>query len=199
VWATVLTLLPVHTGREGDNTQQMQVPFASELLGSLLLELLEGGDCQHFTILCELLRRVGGGLLESATMKGGINKTRQREAYLSYLEMLNKLQLFCAANSIISVSEEEYISKMNLQGVSMHTACSRCGMELPERASPWCAKCKRSVGLCSVCHRPVKGLLHWCPVCGHGGHLSCHKEWFSNHSACPSGCGHDCCSAMTMR
>jgi hypothetical protein len=66
-----------------------------------------------------------GGLLESATIKGGINKTRQREAYLSYLEMLNKLQLFCAANSIISVSEEEYISKMNLQGVSMHTACSR--------------------------------------------------------------------------
>ena len=61
-------------------------------------------------------------------------------------------------------------------GVSMHTACSRCGMELPERvSSPWCAKCKRCVGLCSVCQRPVKGLLHWCPVCGHGGHIKCHK------------------------
>jgi hypothetical protein len=28
-------------------------------------------------------------------------QARQREAYLSYLEMLNKLQLFCAANSIV--------------------------------------------------------------------------------------------------
>ena len=86
---------------------------------------------------------------------------------------------------------------MNLQGVSMHTACSRCGMELPERvSSPWCTRCKRCAGLCSVCRRPVRGLLHWCPVCGHGGHLSCHKLWFSQHLTCPSGCGHDCCSQM---
>ena len=24
-------------------------------------------------------------------------------------------------------------------------------------------------------NRPVKGLFHWCPVCGHGGHIKCHK------------------------
>jgi hypothetical protein len=39
VWATVLTLLPVHTGREGDNTPQMQVPFASELLGYIYIHI----------------------------------------------------------------------------------------------------------------------------------------------------------------
>ena len=99
----------------------------------------------------------------------------------------------------ISVSDEEYISKMNLLGVSIHTACSRCGMELPERvSSPWCTRCKRCAGLCSVCRRPVRGLLHWCPVCGHGGHLSCHKLWFSQNTTCPSGCGHDCCSSMNI-
>ena len=41
---------------------------------------------------------------------------------------------------------------MNLQGVAIHTACSRCGLELPERvSSPWCSRCKRCAGLCSIC------------------------------------------------
>ena len=123
--------------------------------------------------------------------------------YLSLLSFLLYLFISHTLSNIyyfqISVSNEEYISKMNLQGVSIHTACSRCGMELPERvSSPWCSRCKRSAGLCSVCRRPVKGLLHWCPVCGHGGHLSCHKLWFTDNSTCPSGCGHDCCSNMNM-
>ena len=38
------------------------VPFAIELLGALLLELLEGGDCQHFVVLYEVLRRSTGGI-----------------------------------------------------------------------------------------------------------------------------------------
>jgi hypothetical protein len=35
-------------------------------------------------------------------------QARQREAYLSYLEMLNKLQLFCAANSIVRTTARMY-------------------------------------------------------------------------------------------
>ena len=57
--------------------QEEQVPFASELLGDILLELLEGGDCQHFTVLCEILRRAG--LLQAATLSAGISKVRQKE------------------------------------------------------------------------------------------------------------------------
>ena len=56
------------------SNEEEQIPFASELLGDLLLELLEGGDCQHFTVLCEILRRAG--LLESATLSAGISKVR---------------------------------------------------------------------------------------------------------------------------
>jgi hypothetical protein len=56
------------------NMDALQVPFTSELLGALLLELLEGGDCQHFTVLSEILRRAG--LLDAATTSAGITKVR---------------------------------------------------------------------------------------------------------------------------
>jgi hypothetical protein len=56
------------------NMDALQVPFTSELLGALLLELLEGGDCQHFTVLSEILRRAG--LLDAATTSAGISKVR---------------------------------------------------------------------------------------------------------------------------
>ena len=77
------------------------VPFANELLGALLLELLEGGDCQHFVVLYEVLRRATGGispvqnsgtasgqnagtgspvsLLDRAMASAGISPTRMRE------------------------------------------------------------------------------------------------------------------------
>uniref|UniRef100_A0A1X7SF66 WDR59/RTC1-like RING zinc finger domain-containing protein n=1 Tax=Amphimedon queenslandica TaxID=400682 RepID=A0A1X7SF66_AMPQE len=46
---------------------------------------------------------------------------------------------------------------------------------------------------CNPCsHAPVKGLYSMCEVCGHGGHMSHLKEWFSTNSWCPSGCGHNC-------
>ena len=72
-----------NNNNNGDNAdkinnwnQEEQVPFASELLGDILLELLEGGDCQHFTVLCEILRRAG--LLQAATLSAGISKVRQK-------------------------------------------------------------------------------------------------------------------------
>ena len=103
VWSTVLTLLPLpllvpvpssqshptsssitevtsssssssSSGVDSFNMDALQVPFTSELLGALLLELLEGGDCQHFTVLSEILRRAG--LLDAATTSAGISKVR---------------------------------------------------------------------------------------------------------------------------
>ena len=62
------------SGVDSFNMDALQVPFTSELLGALLLELLEGGDCQHFTVLSEILRRAG--LLDAATTSAGISKVR---------------------------------------------------------------------------------------------------------------------------
>lgn len=29
-----------------------------------------------------------------------------------------------------------------------------------------CKSCRRRIGLCFLCHEPVKGLYVWCPGCG---------------------------------
>jgi hypothetical protein len=175
-----------------------KLPFGTELLGKMLLELIEGGDTQHFVLLCEVLRRADG-LDEAALQASGISDMRRREAYLAYFDLLSRLQLFCAANNIIKASDEEYISKISRQGVTIHTVCAKCGKETQEQGThPWCSKCRRCSSLCSLCHKPIKGLLHWCPVCGHGGHFECNQLWFKvkKKNACPSGCGHNCANSL---
>jgi len=167
------------------------LPFGVEILGSLLQELLEGGDCQHFVVLCEVLKNAGMGLLDKVCAATDISTMQRREVYLAYFELLGQMKLFACVNSIIKESDEEYISRVSRHGVNMHTACAKCGKELPD-GMPWCKKCNGCAAMCSLCHRPVKSLMHWCPVCGHGGHLECSKLWFKHNSTCPSGCGHEC-------
>ena len=167
------------------------LPFGTEVLASLLQELLEGGDCQHFVVLCEVLKNTK--LIDVVCEIGSISTLQRREVYLSYFDLLRKLKLFCCVNTFIKCSDEEYISKLSMHGVVMHTSCAKCEKELPENSNmPWCKKCNCCATICSLCHRPVKGLMHWCPVCGHGGHLSCTTLWFKDKRECPSGCGHQC-------
>lgn len=102
----------------------------------------------------------------------------------------------------------------------IHESCPRCGKALdPSSSSPSsssavrvCQNCRRRVGLCFLCHEPVKGVIVWCPGCGkdqnqrlvacitsqclpmtttylfkfaylgHGGHLEHALQWFGGPS-----------------
>jgi len=206
IWTAALALLPPppninSSSSSSNNKMENTLSFAAELLGKMLLELIEGGDTQHFVLLCEVLRRAEAGLDAKSLAAGNISDMRRREAYLAYFDLLSRLQLFCAANKIIKASDEEYISKLSRHGVTIHTSCAKCGKETPEHVShPWCSKCRRCAALCSLCHKPIKGLMHWCPVCGHGGHLNCTTRWFKHlkKNECPAGCGHSCCAASRV-
>ena len=174
-----------------------QLTFAIDTTRDLLTELIDCGDCQHFVTCCEIFREIdGGSTLQRLTSK--IGDLRVREGYVAYLDMLNRLQLFVLANAFIKNSSDSYISRMSRGGVILRSGCAQCGKELNGEglnsisASTWCQKCRKCAGLCVVCQRPVRGLLHWCPVCGHGGHLECTAQWFEHHVMCPSGCGHKC-------
>jgi len=120
IWATVLTLLPneitsLQQSADSNDLNFDGVPFTIDLLGSILKELLENGDCQHFVVLCELLQRTG--LLQLSLKSADISDIRRQEGYISYLDILAKLQLFCAANSIIKASDSENISRLSMQGI----------------------------------------------------------------------------------
>eukprot|EP01041_Mallomonas_annulata_P004728 gene4728-9389_t len=109
------------------------------------------------------------------------------EAYTSYWEILHKLQLTELACLLALHADIKLLSDRSQQGVEMRQNCGKCGKELTRAENstgvklPWCVRCKACVGLCVVCHRPVCGLMLWCPVCGHGGHKLCMNKWFEEY------------------
>mmetsp|Transcript_1866 Transcript_1866/g.4599 ORF Transcript_1866/g.4599 Transcript_1866/m.4599 type:complete len:151 (-) Transcript_1866:171-623(-) len=115
--------------------------------------------------------------------------------------------LFSAATDIIRKCNDPFIAALNQKSTTIHSACPRCrkpiqktsGGEFGDRsAATVCKNCRRRVGMCFLCHQPVKGLFVWCPGCGHGGHIEHALEWFGGltgkpvREVCPTGCGHRC-------
>lgn len=144
-----------------------------------------------------------------------IGELRVREGYVAYLELLFKLGLYQISNAIIVRSTDKYITQLSQQGVIIRSSCAQCSKEInadsmtststnPTTSSAsttsnssrtmsiWCLKCRKCVDVCSLCQQPVKGLLKWCQICGHGGHPECMNRWFSLQEVCPTGCGHKC-------
>ena len=197
LWAAMGVLLPQVTNGK------TVLPLSKRLLGNILNELLEQGDCQSFVVCCEILRREQ--CLDSVSV------SRLQEGYLAYigihflctlvlsliyLDLLRRFKLFTTSTSLLKNSEDAYLSRMSKSDVMIYTSCSDCGKEIPETLStPWCSKCHKTP-LCILCAKPVRGLLHWCPVCSHGGHVDCMKLWYSRSDTCATGCGHNCISAV---
>lgn len=198
VWASMMALIPAPTSASDENMDcsYEELSFAMPILAALLLELLEGGDSQHFVVVCEILRRVG--ILQTVLEEANISIQRSRRTYLAYIDLLTKLQLFCEANELIKASDDEYIATISKKEVEMQIKCGNCRKDLPKQlteeapSTSWCGTCKKCAVHCSFCLQPVTGLLQWCPICAHGGHQSCMELWFQQSSCCPTGCGHDC-------
>jgi hypothetical protein len=210
MWLTIATIVPAvsdalssHNNSETANeTKSVSTLLHFTILtaNELLTDLLDFGDCQHFVACCEVFRGAlrNGAMLTSVCK--GISEMRIREGYVAYLEMLTRLQLFNAASEIIKKSSDQYLMQLSRQGVIIRSACGKCGKEIGEVTTAsglgWCVKCKRCSSLCIFCHQPVLGVIQWCPVCGHGGHVECMKMWFKNSVTCASGCGHQCIMNM---
>ena len=48
---------------------------------------------------------------------------------------------------------------------------------------------------CIICRKRVDGLILFCSICGHGGHMGEIIEWFgegNRNNYCPAGCSHRC-------
>ena len=70
---------------------------------------------------------------------------------------------------------------------SIHESCPHCGKALLDGGASLdestlarraCKSCRRRVGLCFLCHEPVKGLYVWCPGCG-----TCVAESFNRNTS----------------
>jgi len=169
-------------------------------LASLLRERGDAGDIQTCVSICEIVD-VFQFFLPEKNDKTFINNEIDipgldieiiREWYFAYIELLHQMCLFSQASELISACRDPIVSALNQQSTTIHESCPVCGKPV-QTAKRACKTCRRQIGLCFICHQPVKGIFVWCPGCGHGGHLEHALKWFgSGQELCPTGCGHKC-------
>jgi hypothetical protein len=101
-----------------------------------------------------------------------------REWYLSYIDLLRDMCLFSQATFLIRSCKDPFIGALNQQSTTIHESCPLCckpllttPMEPNENnqggpARRVCKSCRGQIGLCFLCHEPVRGVYVWCPGCG---------------------------------
>jgi hypothetical protein len=102
----------------------MNCPFYFSIYLSISLPIYQSLN-QYIWLHQSLLIKV------FATVK--IPSTSVRDAYLAYIDILNKLELFSYANDIIMHSDDEYISKFGMSNVIIYSSCSQCKKEVLEK------------------------------------------------------------------
>ncbi|RIA89227.1 WD40-repeat-containing domain protein [Glomus cerebriforme] len=172
-----------HTVQATYNSTLCQNWDKESIMSQLLDYYAEQGDVQ----MCVTLMLVLGDRIK-------ISQERVEQWFFSYIELLHRFQLWCAATYIISSCRIPSVEMMNQQSTTIYTTCNNCFRPiLNSRCRYWiCDKCRKMLNPCSICHNTVKGLYTWCQGCSHGGHLAHMKEWFSVNDECPTGCGHNC-------
>ncbi|KAL6299508.1 hypothetical protein BKA93DRAFT_805989 [Sparassis latifolia] len=119
-----------------------------------------------------------------------VTKSRMVRFLESYIDMLSRLRLHaCAAYMRKFVDAEEIRATTALQ-TTIHTTCGRCRKPIivpltganstvkPKGIYSYCSSCRSNVANCAICHLPVRTLLFKCPVCMHGGHQECYRNYY---------------------
>lgn len=114
-------------------------------------------------------------------------KTSQYDEYKKkYAEILYKWKLYEQRAWVLNCLST---SPPKIKAVDFVAVCHYCKSDV---RGVQCDKCKKLTLHCIVCHRAVRGELHFCVSCGHGGHVAHMMDWFQSQSECPSGCGCHC-------
>lgn len=196
MWQILATLLEstggsLPSGQAQNVLQYLLVPTVRDLLE----ERAEEGDVQTCVAICETLQLLDGENI----LISGLTIELVREWYLSYIDLMQGMSLFCQAAHLIKMTNDRFVGSLNQQATTIYESCPHCRKPLDGAGSAnstptrrTCPSCRRRVGLCSVCHEPCSsGLYVWCPGCGHGGHVDCIRKWLREWSnQCPTGCGH---------
>uniref|UniRef100_A0A8C4W7L8 WD repeat domain 24 n=1 Tax=Gopherus evgoodei TaxID=1825980 RepID=A0A8C4W7L8_9SAUR len=156
--------------------------FFSPIVRDMLLFYAEQGDVQMaVSVLIVLGDRI----------KKEIDEQTQEHWYTSYIDLLQRFQLWNISNEVIKLSTCRAINCLNQASTTLHINCSNCKRPMSNKG--WiCDRCRQCASMCAVCHHVVKGLFVWCQGCSHGGHLQHIMKWLETSSHCPAGCGHLC-------
>ena len=155
------------------------------LLQNVLVHHADTGDVQTCATICCVLTDI-------PEIKG-ISDALKRQWFTYYVELLQQMQLYDLAATVISACPDEGVRQINQLSTTIYSLCRSCKKSLTKKGAV-CKTCKGAVSRCSVCEEPVRGMYVWCDVCGHGGHLHHIMSWFSEKGrVCPvRGCSHKC-------
>lgn len=214
MWNTLATLLDgsglnVLPTSPSDSHSNPMAFALTPTIRNLLLQRADAGDVQTCVVLCEVMDVIIAPSAAGSPAKSRIPNLAiltVREWYLTYIDLLQQMCLFTQAASLIRNCRDPVVGALNQQSTTIHESCPRCGKPLlggttvqdssgpnPQlSAQRVCRSCRSMIGMCFLCHEPVKGIFVWCPGCGHGGHLHHALEWFGSNEVCPTGCGHKC-------
>lgn len=91
----------------------------------------------------------------------------------AYAEMLFRWNLLVPRAKVLKYLSANPEIHRDVEYVTECTSCSRV------TKAPLCKECRKPLLKCVLCRLPVRGLANACLNCGHGGHTSHMKVWFS--------------------
>ncbi|XP_056594885.1 GATOR complex protein WDR24 isoform X1 [Triplophysa dalaica] len=156
--------------------------FFCPIVKEMLCYYAEQGDVQTaVSVLIVLGERI----------RKEIDELTQEHWYMSYIDLLQRFELWNVSNEVIKLSTCGAITCLNQASTTLHINCSNCKRPMSNKG--WiCDRCHQCASVCAVCHHVVKGLFVWCQGCSHGGHLEHVMDWLKQSDHCPAGCGHLC-------
>jgi hypothetical protein len=141
------------------------------LVDGLLDQLIEAGDVQTAVVISFILRSKDLCQIDQGLLTVWI---------VSYIELLQRRNIYAAANEVIRFSDIESVRSANQKSTTIHTGCPHCRKPL-YKSGVQCDDCKKRTNVCSICHELVRGLYLWCQTCGHGGHAA-HIRYLFPHN-----------------
>ena len=163
--------------------EELSAEHKSQAVVEVITELIDNGEFIHGYQLYLCL----------SSMIQGLDTATIRLWTWTYIELLNTMGFYNKATNMMKHSDmEQLFEGMQRKLNPIQMKCASCKSELETYRSGVCGKCLKHPS-CAICQKKVTGLNLWCQICGHGGHYSDMKAWFSHKDAtCASGCGHSC-------
>ncbi|KZT07377.1 uncharacterized protein LAESUDRAFT_677793 [Laetiporus sulphureus 93-53] len=119
-----------------------------------------------------------------------VDRTRALQLVESYIDVLSRLRLHTSAAYMRKFAQADDVRATTALHTTVHTSCSRCRKPIltptvdttlygkPSGGYAYCTSCKINITTCSICHLPVRALMFKCPVCMHGGHEECYRNYY---------------------
>eukprot|EP00092_Neocalanus_flemingeri_P016448 GFUD01017798.1.p1 GENE.GFUD01017798.1~~GFUD01017798.1.p1 ORF type:complete len:1001 (-),score=341.96 GFUD01017798.1:929-3931(-) len=182
--------------KKNSKSESQRVDPACEVLNTMVKHNRSNSDTQEEHISSCQMRKLSltnseddelSQMLEDSCMLDPKNNELYDSYILSYAEMLYRWKKFSARTELVKCLAIP--SHMELFVANISISCQTCKQTV---RGPRCIFCHSPSLRCSICRLPCSGLTCLCPRCGHGGHASHVRSWFSQHSQCPLGCGCHC-------